>query len=256
MKFTDNMVQQSQDARDQVIGLLEESKRKMFLQEVLGEIQFIGDEIQKSELERVLEISRSTGDRFVKANRTELEEHGYRTVTRAELESLARDAPKIDPKARKIALFRIDSALSFAMVLTESEPAKRLRSALVELTKVATPEQLVTAVVRSLELGDFRKTWSLFVSLPGFNKTAAASIHGKILLAATGLTSAELKETRPQIREGRKTTARNYLTDEELIEASSLEKGVYYASMNASSFREALMLGELIVDNAVRSKLA
>src|SRR5690606_41272026 len=77
MKFTDNMITSSKDAREQVIEILAESKRKAFLQDVLGEIKFIGEEITRTELERVLEVNKSTATRFIKANQAELEEHGY-----------------------------------------------------------------------------------------------------------------------------------------------------------------------------------
>src|SRR5690606_21830678 len=224
MKYTDNMITSSKDAREQVIEILAESKRKAFLQDVLGEIEFIGDEIQKPEIERVLEISRSTGDRFVKTNREELEEDGYRLVTRAEFESFTDDDFKIDPKARKIALFTIDAALSFAMSLTGSEPAKRLRTALIELTKVSSPEQLQEASARAWELRDFRDIWERLADMPEFNKWDGVNLQRIMFTAVVGMSSTKLKESRQQIHPGDPKTARNYMTDEELIQFSNVER--------------------------------
>lgn len=224
MKFTDDMITASKDARAQVIEILAESKRKAFLQDVLGEIEFIGDEIPFAELVRVLDVSARTGRYFVSKNRDELDSHGYRVLSRPELESALGCTLKIDPKARKIALFTIDAALAFAMVLTESEPAKRLRTALIELTKVSTPEQLQEASARAWELRDFRDIWERMADVPEFNKWDGVNLQRIMFTAVVGMTSTKLKETRQQIHPGDPKTARNYMTDDELIQFSNVER--------------------------------
>src|SRR5690606_2250036 len=100
--------------------ILAESKRKAFLQDVLGEIEFIGDEIPKQELVRALGISERTAERFIEANADELNEHGFRSLKgqefaawKAEFVTDTHVGYKLNPKARKIALFTIDAALSF-----------------------------------------------------------------------------------------------------------------------------------------------
>lgn len=82
---------------------------------------------------RALRYSRSTQlcpapERFIKANQVELEEHGYHVVegaknVKALVEDMGMDA-HIFKQTVRLGLFTIDAALSFAMVLTESEPAK------------------------------------------------------------------------------------------------------------------------------------
>lgn len=222
MKYTDNMITASQDARAQVIEILAESKRKAFLQDVLGEIEFIGDEIPRTELERVLEVNKSTATRFIKANQDELEGHGYRLVTRADLVRMG--AHQFRGPGGKVALFTIDAALSFAMVLTESEPAKRLRTALIELTKVSTPEQLQEASARAWELRDFRDIWERLADMPEFNKWDGVNLQRIMFSAVVGMSSTQLKKSRQQIHAGDPKTARNYMTDEELIQFSNVER--------------------------------
>lgn len=228
MKFTDNMITASKDARAQVIEILAESKRKAFLQDVLGEIKFIGDEIPRTELERVLEVNKSTATRFIKANQAELEEHGYHVVEGAQnVKSLVEDVgmdAHIFKQTVRLGLFTIDAALSFAMSLTGSEPAKRLRTALIELTKVSTPEQLQEASARAWELRDFRDIWERMADVPEFNKWDGVNLQRIMFTAVVGMTSTKLKETRQQIHPGDPKTARNYMTDEELIQFSNVER--------------------------------
>jgi len=229
MKYTDNMITSSKDAREQVIEILEESKRKAFLQDVLGEIEFIGDEIPQRELSRVLEVDERTAKRFIQANREELEGHGYRALEGDDFQSWKAsfdgdmDVP-INPKARRIGLFTIDAALSFAMTLTGSEPAKRLRTALIELTKVSTPEQLQEASARAWELSDFRDIWERMANVPEFNKWDGVNLQRIMFSAVVGMSSTKLKETRRQIHPGDPKTARNYMTDDELIQFSNVER--------------------------------
>lgn len=234
MKYTDNMITASQDARAQVIEILAESKRKAFLQDVLGEIEFIGDEIPKQELVRVLEITERTADRFIKANKDELEGHGFREVKKSEVTDidvgdLSAGHELVDYFARnkfatKVTVFTIDAALSFAMVLTESEPAKRLRTALIELTKVSTPEQLQEASARAWELRDFRDIWERLADMPEFNKWDGVNLQRIMFSAVVGMSSTKLKKSRQQIHPGDPKTARNYMTDKELIQFSNVER--------------------------------
>lgn len=229
MKFTDNMIIASQDAREQALEFLEEAKRKTFLQDVLGEIQFIGDEIPRTELERVLEINKSTATRFIKSNQGELEEHGYRLLSRAEFEMCKPAHLKIDPHMRRVALFTIDAALSFAMVLTESEPAKRLRTALIELTKLSSPEQLYESAARAWEKDDFKAVWAMLSRAPGFKRHHGIQLQKQMFRAVFGMEASELKQVRQQIRPGKETTARNFMTDDELMLFSSVERLVLTA---------------------------
>lgn len=222
MKFTDNMITASKDARAQVIEILAESKRKAFLQDVLGEIEFIGDEIPKQELVRALEISERWADKYIKANREELDGHGYRLLTRKDLTEAG--FGQFKGPGGKVALFTIDAALSFAMSLTGSEPAKRLRTALIELTKVSTPEQLQEASARAWELRDFRDIWERMAYVPEFNKWDGVNLQRIMFSAVVGMSSTKLKETRQQIHPGDPKTARNYMTDEELIQFSNVER--------------------------------
>lgn len=230
MKFTDDMITSSKDARAQVIEILAESKRKAFLQDVLGEIGFIGDEIPQRELSRVLEVDERTAKRFIQANREELEGHGYRLIEGSELQELKdrlrdTDAPQLfGARTRSLAVFTIDAALSFAMTLTGSEPAERLRTALIELTKVSTPEQLQEASARAWELRDFRDIWERMADMPEFNKWDGVNLQRIMFSAVVGMSSTKLKETRQQIHPGDPKTARNYMTDEELIQFSNVER--------------------------------
>lgn len=228
MKYTDDMITSSKDARAQVIEILEESKRKAFLQDVLGEIEFIGDEIPRTELERVLEISKQTATTFIKKNRSELEGHGYRVVrgkdeVNALVKGMQADLHSLG-NTTQLGLFTIDAALSFAMSLTGSEPAKRLRTALIELTKVSTPEQLQEASTRAWELRDFRDIWERLADMPEFNKWDGVNLQRIMFSAVVGMSSTKLKKSRQQIHPGDPKTARNYMTDEELIQFSNVER--------------------------------
>src|SRR5690606_33573849 len=92
------MVIASQDAREQVLGFLEEAKRKTFHQDDLGEIKIIGDENRPNELERVLNNNKKTSNLYIKDNKTEPQEHGYRVVRgREKLKALV-DGMKIDAR--------------------------------------------------------------------------------------------------------------------------------------------------------------
>lgn len=77
------------------------------------------------------EVDRETILTVVKRNRDELDEDGYRVVTKSVFEETFR--VNVSSKANRAALFPRRAVLRVGMLLRDSEPAKRLRSYLLDV---------------------------------------------------------------------------------------------------------------------------
>lgn len=96
----------------------------------------------------------STIDTLAAANRIELEFNGRRVLKGAELRDFA--APfggvtnlGLSPKARTLAVFPRRAILNVGMLLTGSEVAQQLRTYLLEVEEIATPEQKAGALAQA-----------------------------------------------------------------------------------------------------------
>ena len=73
----------------------------------------------------------------VKNNREELDDDGYRVVTRAEFEREFDSPSNLDPRARTIALFPRRAVLRVGMLLRDSDVARRVRDYLLDSERPA-----------------------------------------------------------------------------------------------------------------------
>lgn len=92
---------------------------------------------------------------LVKGNRAELSKNGYRVLRGAEFREFAGSrqdlANAFDPKARTVALFTRRTILNVGQLLTESLVAKQVRTYLLDVEEIATPEQKATAIEKAAE---------------------------------------------------------------------------------------------------------
>lgn len=94
------------------------------------------------------EVSPEAIDQIVKRNRRELEENGYKVLSRTELESVSGDTLQLSPQARRIAVFSRKAILNIGQILTGSTVAKDVRAYLLDVEDIATHEQRAEAVDR------------------------------------------------------------------------------------------------------------
>jgi hypothetical protein len=118
------------------VGVLKEiptdSLKGLFLG-LFPDAQLVGDEITRTELERVYEISKQTATRFIRANADELEGYGYRVVggtdsLKALVEGMDIDAHTFFGRTTVVGLFTIPAALAFGMML-ETPTGEKIRAA-------------------------------------------------------------------------------------------------------------------------------
>jgi hypothetical protein len=85
------------------------------------------------------EVDAETIKKVVQRNRDELTENGYRVVKGAEMPQFVGDSLSLT-KVRALALFTRRTILNVAQLLTDSEVARRVRTYLLDVEQVATPE--------------------------------------------------------------------------------------------------------------------
>lgn len=99
---------------------------------------------------RYFEVAEDAIESVVRRNREELSENGLRVLRGAEYREFATvNLTGANPKARHVALFTRRAILNVGQLLTESEISRRVRSYLLEVEAVATPEQRDDAIVRA-----------------------------------------------------------------------------------------------------------
>lgn len=90
---------------------------------------------------------------LVKDNRAELTANGYSVLRGAEFREFAGSledlANSFDPKARTVALFTRRTILNVGQLLTESDVARKVRTYLLNVEEIATPEQRLEGVERA-----------------------------------------------------------------------------------------------------------
>jgi hypothetical protein len=92
------------------------------------------------------EVSPEALDQIVKRNRRELEDNGYKVMSRAEFESVIGDTLELSPQARRIAVFNRKAILNVGQLLTGSQVAKDVRAYLLNLEEIATHDQRSEAI--------------------------------------------------------------------------------------------------------------
>jgi hypothetical protein len=95
------------------------------------------------------EVTPEAIDQIVKRNRAEVEENGYRVLSRAEFEGVTGDTLKLSPQARRVAVFSRRAILNVGQMLTGSDVAKAVRAYLLDIEEVATQVQRVEAIERA-----------------------------------------------------------------------------------------------------------
>ncbi|MGW5340325.1 hypothetical protein ACWEQD_18155 [Rhodococcus pyridinivorans] len=81
---------------------------------------------------RYYEVDREAVRQIVTRNRDELDDDGYRVVTRAAFESDIASLSNIAPRARTIALFPRRAVLRIGMLLRDSEIGRQVRDYLLD----------------------------------------------------------------------------------------------------------------------------
>jgi hypothetical protein len=91
-------------------------------------------------------------EKVVQRNRKELEENGYTVLRGAEYRSFAADnLSAANPKTRTAALFTRRTILNVGQLLTESDVARQVRTYLLDVEEIATPEQKSTAIQKAAD---------------------------------------------------------------------------------------------------------
>jgi hypothetical protein len=88
----------------------------------------------------------------VKNNRDELDDDGYRTITRSVFEREFGSLSNLDPRARQIALFPRRAVLRIGMLLRDSITARAIRNYLLDTERQAVAESEDEIVLRALQI--------------------------------------------------------------------------------------------------------
>lgn len=92
---------------------------------------------------------------LVRRHREELEGNGFRKLSGDELREFVRvtltPADEVSSKARSLNLFTRRTILNVGQLLTESDVARQVRTYLLDVEELATPEQKVTAIEKAAE---------------------------------------------------------------------------------------------------------
>ncbi|MEU4051339.1 hypothetical protein AB0F09_19330 [Streptomyces olivaceus] len=102
------------------------------------------------------EVPVSTLDSLAAANRDELAENGRCVLKGAELKEFATPLGGVanlgvSSKARSLAIYSRRAVLNVGQLLTESDVARRVRTYLLDVEEIATPEQKATAIEKAAE---------------------------------------------------------------------------------------------------------
>lgn len=106
----------------------------------LGGLQFAGETVfTKAQVARILEIDERTVDRYIASNGDELGKNGYRVIKGQALKDLRLayvddiNVVDISSKAPSLGIFSFRAVLNLAMLVTESEKAKMIRSKMLDM---------------------------------------------------------------------------------------------------------------------------
>lgn len=106
----------------------------------LGGIQFEGETVfTKVQVAEILAIDERTIDRYIVSNGDELTQNGYRVLKGNSLKNIKLqyvddiDVVHINPKTSSLAIFSFRAVLNLAMLVTESERAKFIRSKMLDM---------------------------------------------------------------------------------------------------------------------------
>ena len=106
----------------------------------LGGITFEGESVfTKQQAADILEIDERTVDRYLSSHADELKANGYRILKGKSLKSIRlahvddTDVVDISPKAPSLGVFSFRALLNLAMLVTESDKAKAIRSRMLDL---------------------------------------------------------------------------------------------------------------------------
>lgn len=106
----------------------------------LGGSSFEGETVfTKTQVAEILDVDERTIDRYLHSHNQELKENGYRVITSKALKQLRSDdvddinVVDINPKAPSLGIFSFRAVLNLAMLVTESEKAKLIRSRILDI---------------------------------------------------------------------------------------------------------------------------
>ncbi len=104
----------------------------------LGGLQFEGETLfTKAQAAELLDIDERTVDRYLSSSGEELKVNGYHILKGKSLKNMklanVDDINVVDPKAPSLGVFTFRSILNLAMLVTESERAKAIRSRLLDI---------------------------------------------------------------------------------------------------------------------------
>ncbi|MFE9886821.1 hypothetical protein [Streptomyces scopuliridis] len=126
---------------------------------------------------------------LVKDHRAELTENDYRVLRGADFREFAGSqedlANAFDSKARSVALFTRRTILNVGQLLTESEVARQVRTYLLDVEELATPEQKATAIEKAAEAEAQLRAIEVLARIDG-NTSYARSISRHIAARMLG----------------------------------------------------------------------
>lgn len=104
---------------------------------VLGGVQYEGETIfTRADVEKIFDIDQRTVERYVAAHKEELSKNGYRLLRGKplkDLKDLLRSDMNVGPLVNSLGVFSFRAVLNLAMLLTESEKAKMIRSRILDI---------------------------------------------------------------------------------------------------------------------------
>ncbi|MFE7535258.1 hypothetical protein ACFU67_13410 [Streptomyces rhizosphaericola] len=125
-------------------------------------------------------------EKLVQRNRKELAENGYTVLRGAQYRDFAADnLSAANPKSRTVALFTRRSILNVAQLLTESDVARLVRTYLLNLEEMSTPEQKATAIEKAAEAEAQLRAIEVLARIEG-NSSYARSISRHIAARMLG----------------------------------------------------------------------
>jgi hypothetical protein len=98
------------------------------------------------------EVDREAVRQVVTRNRDELDDDGYRVVTRTAFESDIASLSNLDPKVRTVALFPRRAVLRIGMLLRDSEIARRVRDYLLAVEQIVRDDNEDQIIERALSI--------------------------------------------------------------------------------------------------------
>lgn len=136
--MTDLTAPQSKLERDALAGRVDALDKVKILATLPDDMHATTEQVAN-----YFEVEIESVRQLVSRNRDELDDDGFRTVTRSVFESDIASLSNLDPRARQIALFPRRAVLRVGMLLRDSEVAKKVRTYLLDTEGGATVTFLI-----------------------------------------------------------------------------------------------------------------